>query len=401
MEFKKTVLTNGLTILHEKRDVPVTTVMLACKFGSAYETEKNKGIAHVIEHMCFKGTKKRNSQKISQEIEKVGGIINAFTHEEVTAYHTKLPSNHLGLAMDVLFDLYFDSLFDETELKKEEKVICEELKMYRDHPRSFVVEKLKGTLYEKPFGMFIAGTESNVLSFGRKEILDLHRSVYAPENTVLCVVGNNSFQEIKSFAEKFSNQIEKRKFVAPKVPAIRKINSNFEEKRKNIEQSNLAIGFHFPKVVDEDRYAAEIFNAILGDGMSSRLFSEVREKRGLVYAIKTELDLGKNYGYFVIFAGTDKEKSEEVVNLSLAEFEKMKNISDQEFLDAKEQLIGNKKVHSEDSEHTCLNLVMSEIYGNAEDYYAYEEKIRKVSKKDVAKLASVKKYSLSVLKPSE
>lgn len=399
--FQRTCLKNGLTILHEKRDVPVTTVMLACKYGAAYESKSNKGIAHFIEHLCFKGTKKRNTFQIASEVEKVGGILNAFTHEEVTAYHVKLPSNHFSLAMDVVFDIFFNPIFPEEDVKKEAQVICEEIKMYKDHPRSHVSEKLKECLYAAPFGMFIAGSEENVLSFNRKKILDIHRTTYCPENSILCVVGNNSFEEVVKLAEKFSMEIEPRKFEKKIIPPIKIQNSNFEEKRANIEQANIALGLHFPFANSEKRYAAEVFNAILGGGMSSKLFTEVREKRGLAYAVKTELDLGTAYGYFLIYIGTDKNKVGEVIKISLEEFFNMSQVTEKELMEGKQQVLGNKKVHSEESEVTAVDLILSEIISKAEDYYNFEEKINEVSLKDIAGLLNIKKYSVSSILPND
>jgi predicted Zn-dependent peptidase len=399
MEFKKKVLKNGLTILHEKRDVPVTTVMLACKYGSAYEQENEKGLAHFIEHLCFKGTKRRTSFQIAAEIEKVGGILNAFTHEEFTAYHAKLPSDKFSLAMDVLFDVFFNPSFPEEEVSKEAQVICEEIKMYKDHPRSYVLEKLKESLYSAPFGMFIAGNEKNVRSFTREKILSIHRSIYCPENSILCVVGNNSFEEVVQFAEDFCVRIEPRKFSKIKSPIIKKKISHFEERRKNLEQANIALGFHFPFADSKGRYSAEVFNSIFGEGMSSRLFTEIREKKGLAYAVKSDLDLGTNYGYIIIYIGTDKEKVKEVIKISVEEFYKMVNVSEKELEEAKQKIIGSKKVHSEESESSAIDLVLNELYGGAEKYYLFEKKIKEVTLDDLKSLLEVKKYSSSSILP--
>ena len=200
MKFEKKVLQNGLTILFEKRDVPVTTVMLAAKYGAAYESNEEKGMAHFMEHLCFKGTKKRSAKQIAEEVEKFGGDLNAFTHEEVTAYHVRLPSEHLGIAMDVIFDIFFNASFPEDEVKKEANVICEEIKMYRDNPRAHVVEKIKENLYEKPFGDFIGGSQEGVRGMTREQLYEKHRKMYVPNNSIFCVVGNNDFDEVIAMA---------------------------------------------------------------------------------------------------------------------------------------------------------------------------------------------------------
>ncbi len=396
--FSKKKLKNGFTIIHEKRDVPVTTVMLGTRFGSAYEKLEDKGVAHFIEHLCFKGTEKRTVKQIAEEIESVGGILNAFTHEEMTAYHAKVPSANLNVAMDVLFDIFFNPLFPEEEIGREAKVICEEIKMYRDNPRAFVMDKIKQNLYEKPFGEFIAGNEKNVLSFDRKRVKQFHDSVYVPENSVLVVVGNNSLQEVCSLAEKL---VPNKKGKKLPVPEITLKNNKEVISRKGIEQTNLAIAFHFPLSFKKESYAAEIFNAILGEGMSSRLFSEVREKRGLVYGIKTELDMGRNYSYFLIWAGTDKEKAQEVIEISLNEFSKMSLLTEKELEKAKKQAIGSFLVENEDSISTATNLMMFEICRKAEDYYEYAKNLKAVTLEDIVKLSRLKKYSVVILGPDE
>ena len=397
MKFNKTKLKNGLIILHEKRDVPVTTVMLGTRFGAIYESEKEKGIAHYIEHLCFKGTEKRNTKEIAFELEKIGGNLNAFTSEEETAYHVKLPSDYLELAMDVIFDIFFNPLFPEAEVKKEGKVICEELKMYNDNPRLHVIDKLKSCLYKGSLGMGIGGTEETVKSMNRNQLLEKHKQVYYPENSILVVVGNNEFEDVVKFAEKFSPE---RTGKIQKIPKIEFQNQKKKETRADIQQANLTIGVHFPKTSDKDRYVAETVSAILGGGMSSKLFTEVREKRGLAYAVKTDIDDGAEYGYLIIYVGTDKEKVDEVIELCVKELKALKNLKEQELVDIKKQLIGNYEVDSEDCARTALNLILEEISGDAKDYYAYEKNINAVTLKDVKEFVSkIKDYSYYALTP--
>jgi len=396
MKLNKKVLKNGLIVLHEKRDVPVTTVMLGVKYGAAYEDEKEKGIAHFIEHLCFKGTEKRTAKEIAYELEKVGGILNAFTSEELTAYHVKLPSNYLDVAMDVIFDIFFNPIFPENDVKKEANVICEEIRMYNDEPRAHSIEKIKENLYEKPFGMFLAGTEENVRSMTQKQLLENHRKIYVPENSVLAVVGNNNFEEVVKFAEKFC---VKRRGEKQEVPKIRLHNLKREEKRKNLKQASVVLGFHFPNGSEKERYAAEVFSTILGFGMSSKLFTEVREKRALVYTVRTDLDLGDNYGYMLIYAGTEKSKVKNVIDICLKEFHNMKTLTKKELEEGKEQIIGNYYVGLEGSNETALNLILEEISGKAEDFYKYPENVKKVSLDDIKKLAEKIDYSSFVLSP--
>ena len=417
MKFSKKILANGLTVLHEKRDVPVTTVMLGVKFGSAYEIAEEKGIAHFIEHLCFKGTKKRGAREIAFELEKVGGILNAFTSEEETAYHVKLPSDYLELAMDVIFDIFFNPVFPEEDVKKEANVICEEIRMYHDNPRAHVIEMIKKNLYGNPFGMFIAGSEKTVRGMTREQLLKKHDEIYVPQNSILSVVGNNNFEDVVKFAEKFCPKgmtpqrttrgsiLVSPKGCGPKsgsvdlkLPEIKMHNLKSSETRKELQQANVVLGFHFPTGGAKERHAADVFSAILGQGMSSRLFTEVREKRGLVYSVRTEGDVGKNYGYLLIYAGTDKGKVKEVIDICLEEFGKMKGLTKGELEDGKAQVIGNYYVGVEGSSEAAVNLIMEEINGDAGDYYNYADKIKDVKLEDIKKLAEKSKgYSSFVL----
>jgi len=390
-------LKNGLTVLFEKRDVPVTTVMLATRYGAMYEPEEEKGIAHFIEHLCFKGTEKRSVRDIAEEVEKVGGVLNAFTSEEVTAYHVKLPSEHLGIAMDVISDIFFNASFPEAEVEKEGNVICEEIKMYHDNPKAHVLDRIKENLYEGSAGMFIAGTEEGVKGMTREQLFARHREVYVPSNSVLCVVGNNDFDEVVRIAEGF--EINGNEKVGVGVSEIKKRIVKDSEKRDGVQQANLVMGFHFPYSDEKERYAAEVFSTILGQGMSSKLFSEVREKRGLVYGVKTELDLGKNYGYMIIWAGTDFSKIDEVIDICSREFGKMGGISEEELAVAKVQVIGNRNVESEGSNETAVNLIMEELSEDANDYYDYEKNINAVTLEDIKKLAGISEFASFSLGP--
>lgn len=394
--FNKKVLENGLTIIHEKRDVPVTTLLLGVKYGARYETEEEKGIAHFIEHLCFKGTEKRTAKQVAEEVENLGGILNAFTSEEVTAYHAKFPSEHLEKIGEVIFDIFFNPIFPEAEVKREAEVICEEIKMYYDNPRAHVVDQIKTKLYEKPFGMFIGGEQEVVRSLSREKLLEKHRQIYVPKNSVLVVVGNNSFEEVLSLAEKF---VVEREEVLPKKPEIILKNESDEERRNNLQQANLVIGFHFPTTRERERYAAEVFSNILGEGMSSKLFTEVREKRGLVYGIKTEIDSGADYSYLLIWAGTDPSKVEEVKKVSLEQFKKMSELGEEELETAKKKIIGSHKVDSESSDDVARELFSFWAFGEIEEYYEQEKRISEVSLEQIKELAKKEEYSFYSLGP--
>ena len=207
MKFQKKVLKNGMVVLFEKRDVPVVSLAFAVRHGGINESEGKKGISHYIEHMLYKGTEKRSAQKIAEEIERNGGILNGFTSELVTAFWCKMSSEHLDVALDVLGDMIKNSLFNGKELEKERKVIFEEIKMRKDNPRIYVLDKIQELLYEKPFGISVIGTYESMNSINREEIFRKFREVYKPNNLILCVVGNAEFEKVANFAEKnFGNE---------------------------------------------------------------------------------------------------------------------------------------------------------------------------------------------------
>ncbi len=384
--FNKGKLKNGLRVICEERESDVSTIMFAVPFGAMYEEKEEKGIAHFIEHLCFKGTEKRNSAEIAKTLEKYGGELNAFTHEEMTAYYVKIPNEFLEIAIDVLSDIFFNPIFPEEEIEKERNVILEEIKMYYDNPRAQSYKKIKENLFFEPHGLFIAGSEESLIKMYREKLLEKHRSVYCPEKCILCVVGGNKFEEVIDISNKYISLIEREIKPLKKISIEKRTLNNFET-RINLSQSNLCLGIHFPSFLDDLRYSAEIFNMILGVGMSSKLFSEVREKKGLVYGVKSELDLGRNYGYMVIWAGCDKKNIEEVFGIFKEEFKKMEFISERELEDAKIQLIGSKKVRS-DLNEVAINLIMEELSSNAENYYNYETNVSKVKIEDIKKLCS-------------
>jgi predicted Zn-dependent peptidase len=395
-EFYRKKLDNGITVILERREIPIVAVSASVKFGAQFETEEIKGISHFIEHLVFKGTKKRTVTQIPQEIESKGGIINAFTGEEITCFWNKLPSKHFSLSSDIARDLVLNPLFEKEALERERKVILEEIKMYHDNPSSYVLEKIKEMLYEKPFNSSIAGTEGTVSGLTRPRIIELFNSIYASNNMIFGVVGDASWEDVLLEAKKFP-KINKK---IDSIPIISK-NGELIEKRKGIDQSHEVIGFHMPKLGDSGRYAAEVFDSILGGGMSSRLFQEIREKRGLCYAIKSHLEQSRDYSYMMIYAGTTKDKVQELKEIALKEIVKIKDLKQKDLDEAKERLIGLKDVNTEKCDSTMMDLLQEEIGGDALNYYKYEDKINKVSLKDVRELSKIKGYSFVALVPEE
>lgn len=396
--FYRKVLGNGLTVIFEKRNIPVVAVGYAVRCGGANESSDEKGISHFVEHLLYKGTGKRNAKQIAEAIEKNGGELNGFTDETITGYWCKMPSKNIDIALDVLTDMVKNPVFDEAELKKERKVILEEMKMRKDNPQIYVYDKVQEYLYEAPLGEDLIGTEKTMSSIDRKKILERFKKTYAPENIIFCVVGDVDFEKVVEHAEK---NFGKEKGKIPRFE-VKKRNFSSIEKRKGIDQANLVYAFHSPLAKSKESFAAIILDVIMGGGMSSRLFSEIREKRNLAYSVHASSKIENDFSYSVVYVGTKKESVDEVKALIMEEFEKVsKELGDEELRQAKEQIIGNYQISMEDSVRQMAALMRYEIQGNAGDFYKFEKDIKAVKISDVKKLASeaLKKNSFFALVP--
>jgi len=395
-QFYRKILKNGMTIIFEKRNLPVVAVAFAVRNGGINENISEKGISHFIEHMLYKGTPTRNAKKIAEEIEKRGGELNGFTEEAITAYWCKIPSRHLNTAFEVLSDMIKNPLFDEKELEKERKVIFEEIKMRKDNPHIYVLDHIQRELYNGTLGKDLIGTYETMSNISRKKILEKFKKIYQPNNMILGIVGDADFEEIIQFAEK--NFGETR----GKVPEIEfsKKNEIKIEKRKGIDQANLIFAYHVPLATNKKCYAAEVLGTIMAGGMSSRLFSEIREKRNLAYSVKGDSSINRFFAYNSVYVGTTKQNVELVKKIILEEFKKVaEKLTEKELNQVKEQLIGNYHISMEDSQMQLVNLLLHEIDGNAKEFYDFEKNISEVRLKDVKELAKLKNYSFLALVP--
>jgi predicted Zn-dependent peptidase len=396
-KFFKRKLSNGITVVMEKRDLPVISFAIANRFGGAYEDSKIKGAAHVMEHLLYTGTKTRTSEDISREIEKHGGVLNGFTSNETTAFWCKLPSEHLFKGLDILADMIKNPKFDRKKFEKEKKVILEEIKMCHDSPQRDIMDKIETNLYEKPFGENIIGSAKTVSALKRDFIAELFKRVYSPENFIVVAVGNGDFEKICSYIEENFKAEHKKTEIKP----IHKRNCESVEERGDIDQAHFTFAFHAPLLIDDDFYALEVLDAYLANGMSSRLFIEIREKRGLAYAVKSFVNAEKDYSYYVIYAGTTKDAVPKVKQIILSELKKAGKMSERDLQQAKERVIGLRRVSSEESSDVMGELLTLEMAGDAGEYYRHEEKINSVTLEQVKRLARVKKYSTAAIVPKK
>lgn len=342
--YKIHTLDNGLTIVGE--EIPYLksiTLGVWVNAGSRIESEKLSGISHFIEHMLFKGTKNRTSKEIASTIDNLGGQINAFTSKECTCYYVKLLDEHIDIGLDILSDMFLNPLFDKEDIEKERQVILEELKMYEDSPEDLVYDLLMEGVYKTDaLGGNIIGTKESLDNMNREIISDYFKKYYVASNSVISISGNFKFEEIvKLIEEKFKNLNKGDVNIEITTPEFHPC---FIAKNKDTEQVNLAISLKAIPLEDrEDTYALSIINNIFGGSISSRLFQNIRENKGLVYSIYSAPSLYRKSGELGIYASMSNENLKKVYNLVLEEIDNIRenHLTEEEIRESKEQLKGS------------------------------------------------------------
>lgn len=339
----KYTLDNGMRIVAEKIEyVKSASIGIWVKVGSNNEDDETNGLSHFIEHMLFKGTSNRKANEIAEDIDNIGGQINAFTGKECTCFYVKVLDESINDAVDVLSDMFFNSLFEQEEIDKEISVVIEEIKMYEDSPEDIVHDKLTEIIFDKsPMAYNILGTEENLKTFNTVKVLEYMKKNYSPHNTVVAVAG--------SFDEEKLVDLIKSKFGHWQNENVSHFVSdgNYERRvvgiHKDLEQLHISIGNKTIGRHDPNYYPLLVLNNILGGTMSSRIFQEVREKRGLVYSIYSFVSNYTNSGIFSIYAGMSYDQVEEALRTVFREMTSMKNgnITAEEFKRAKQQIKGN------------------------------------------------------------
>ena len=392
--FRKITLKNGLRIITvPQRTSQTATVLALVGTGSKYEMKEISGISHFLEHMYFKGTKKRpNALAVSETLDKLGGVFNAFTAEEFTGYFAKVAASQFETALEWVSDIYLNSLLPPKEIEKERKVIIEEINMYLDTPIIYIGELWKTLLYgDQPAGWDVAGTKESVSKISRQQLSNYMKSQYVSRNTIVCIAGKVSPSQVVSKVKNYFSRIKTTKN-QQKSPV-------FEKQRKpelllhfkKTDQSHLALGVRtFYNLFHPQRYAAELLGAILGGMMSSRLFSEIRNKLGLAYYIKTSAEADTDTGYLVTLAGVDNSRVEKAISNILKEYKKIcrAKVSVAELKKAKENLKGKISLGLETSDARAFFCAGQELLENKiltpEEIF---RKIDKVSVNDILKVA--------------
>ncbi len=351
--YNKEKLNNSLRIIsHRMPNMQSLSLGIWINAGGRYESEELKGISHFLEHLVFKGTKNYSCRKIKESIEGVGGSLNAFTSEELTCYLVKIPSRYLELALAVLSDMVINPTLPSLEIEKEKQVILEEIKMYKDLPQSYVHELLDGLLWpHQPLGEPIIGTVDSVSGISRKDLFLFKEKYYSASNIVVSAAGLLDYKKLAKNVRKFFPALNKQnKNIFTKV----RENQNepqLKVSHKDTEQTHIALGFHSLKRDDPLRHAQVILHIILGANMSSRLFNEVREKKGLAYEIGTQVKRFQDTGAFIVHAGIDNRKVFDALRLILKELKKisLNLVSKDEFRRAREFYLGQLTLALEDT----------------------------------------------------
>jgi predicted Zn-dependent peptidase len=365
-DYKITTLPNGIRVVTE--NLPhVSSFSLGFWFntGSRNENRKNNGISHFTEHMLFKGTSKRNSKKISDDVEKLGGYLNAFTSKEHTCYYGRGVGEHLPKVFDVISDMIQNSLFKEEDIKKESGVILDEFYDIEDSPEELVFERFETNIFKShPIHYPIIGTEKNIKSFKRNDFLEYLGKHYTSNNLIIAATGNVNHEKIVELTEKKVTKLKKGKSSKRKSEASATSSNLIIE--KDIQQTHVVIGKKSFGVNSRNRLKVNLLSNIIGEGSSSRLFNLLRERNGLTYQINTFLNTFADYSAFGVYFSTNEKQAEKAESLILKEFGKIlkSGINKTEFARAKEYMKGHLIMHLESTTNRMIRMAQTNLYFN-------------------------------------
>lgn len=394
MKIQKTILQNGMRIITvPMKENPAVTVLVMVEAGSKYETKEISGVSHFLEHMCFKGTRKRpKAVDISRELDKIGAQYNAFTSQEFTGYYAKSSPQHLDIILDVVSDMYLNPLFETSEIEKEKGVIVEEINMYEDMPHRHVHDLFMELLYgDQPAGWGIAGTKETVKNLKREDFVDYRNKNYVSGATIVVVAGTFNEKEIQQKIEdKFEGVHEGEKHTKTKV-----IEKQSEPqaliKFKKTDQAHMVIGVRSFDVTSKYSAAIKVMSSVLGGGMSSRLFQKLRDEMGVGYYVHASNDSYTDHGVFSVSTGVDTKRVKEVIKAILDELKKLKEdtVPQEELQKAKDYIIGNMMLGLESSDSQAEFCGYQEVLKReVESPEVIAEKIAAVTSDDIKSLAN-------------
>ena len=364
-DIQRADLPNGLAIVTERMpQVRSVSVGVWLSSGSRAEAPERTGLAHFIEHMVFKGTRKRTAEEIAQSVDSVGGMLDAFTAKEMTCFNAKVLDEHLPVAVDVLSDLVLHPRFDPEDIAKEKQVVLEEIKMEEDNPEYVIHEMFTQNFWRgHPLGRPILGTPETVSQFSQGAVSECFAEWYAPNRAVVTAAGNLEHARLVDLvAREFEGAPRSAAATKPAPPDTRA----FVEQRskKDLEQVHIVLGVPSYPLAHERRYAASILNVILGGGMSSRLFQNIRERQGLAYAIESDISPYTDSGVLSVYAGTSRESAAKLIRSVCDEFRSVRSegVSEEELRRAKDHLKGSMMLSLESTSARMSNLARQAMY---------------------------------------
>ncbi len=406
--YERTVLDNGLRLLTSQ--MPHTrsvSIMFFLRMGPRYETEPEAGISHFIEHVCFKGTeKRRSSREVSEAIESVGGVINGGTDKELMTFWCRVTSQHFPLALDVLVDLLQHSRFDAQDIDRERQVIIEEINMSLDSPRQRVSMLIDELLWpEQPLGRDIAGSKESVAALTRQQMLDFFSRRFSPNNTVVAIAGDIEPKQVQDTVSQMLGTWKSRKVSTGFSTKVNQNEARLTIEFRETEQAQLCLGVPGLSFFDPDRYAVDLLSIILGEGMSSRLFLEIREQQGLAYDIHSYADHFSDTGAVIIHAGVEPRQVESGLKAIMHELFKLKKqISEAELSKAREIAKGRLLLSLESSRNVAAWLGAQDLLTDriltADEVISAVEAVTVEDLKRVARqLLTGEKLNLAVVGP--
>jgi predicted Zn-dependent peptidase len=387
---RRQVLPNGLTIITEQmQHIRSASIGIWLQTGSRDEDAAWNGISHFIEHMLFKGTEHRTAEEIARQVDSIGGNMDAFTAKECICFNVKVLDEHLPVAVEILSDLVLHPVFDSNDITRERGVILEEIKMDEDNPDYLVHEIFTQNFWkDHPLGKPILGTKETVKKFERAAVLDTYSHRFAPGNIIVSAAGNLDHDRFVELVTKHFEHMKPRKngFHSPVPKIVSKITLR---NKKALEQVQLCLGVPSHPIAHEKRHAGYILNTLLGGGMSSRLFQNIRERQGLVYSIYSDLNPYRDTGCLAVYAGTSRESASKVVQSVVSEFHKLKAepVPADELRRSKDQLKGSLMLSLESSSARMSNLARQEMYFDR--FYDLDELIAKIEAVTVEDLTSL------------
>jgi len=394
--YRKTVLDNGVRVISERIDhFRSVSLGIWLAVGSRDEVTEQNGISHFIEHMIFKGTNTRNSLEIAKELDAIGGLSNAFTGTEYTCFHSRVLDKHLPVLAEILSDIFLHSTFDSQELNRERQVILQEINMLEDTPDE-QIHVLFGKLFfmNHPLGMPVLGTPQTVSSITRDTILSHIEQFHTPERILVVAAGNVDHEGLVSRFRSLFESLEYRE-EPPQRRSAPQAHAGVLATQKDLEQVHVCLGGSAPYLSSETRFAAAVLNTILGGNMSSRLFQEIREKRGLAYSIYSFLTAYMDTGMLGIYLGTDRKEVNRALKVINREIKNIQagDISETDLAATKEHLVGSILLGSENTDSRMMRIAKNEyVFGR---YIPYEEVVERLEKVQVEEVVAVAKESFA------